>query len=183
MSQPLLPQSLLPLTAYLDSLTQRASVSKLRELLEDMDISCEQLSKFTQFNDTCYQRNLICEGPFYHLLAICWRSGQRSPIHNHAYSTCGLLVLEGVATETIFEHTPCGQVKAVFSHDLHTGHVCASQDADTHQVSNLQETGCDLVTLHIYSPPLLSMQMFSITGEESGVFTPMVAVHADGSGI
>ena len=31
-----------------------------------------------------------------------------------------------------------------------------------HQISNLQAGGADLVTLHIYSPPLLRMEMFSL---------------------
>ncbi len=50
--------------------------------------------------------------------------------------------------------------------ELTAGHVCASQDDDTHQVSNLQSQGQNLVTLHIYSPPLRAMQKFSITGGE-----------------
>ena len=47
----------------------------------------------------------------------------------------------------------------------------STQDTDTHQVSNLQPGGCNLVTLHIYSPPLKLMQKFSITGESAGVWT------------
>jgi cysteine dioxygenase len=71
-------------------------------------------------------------------------------------------VLRGVATETIFARAPNGMVLPLRSRDLPAGHTCASADADIHQVSNLQAGGADLVTLHVYSPPLLRMEMFSL---------------------
>ena len=58
-------------------------------------------------------------------------------------------------------------VVAERSHDLMAGDVCASADDDIHQVSNLQAGSADLVTLHIYSPPLLRMEVFSL--ETAGV--------------
>ncbi len=182
MNRTTLPPALSPLVEYLDGLTERASIGRLRELLDESGATLDDVAEFAQFSELGYSRNLVCEGPWYHLLVLCWRSGQRSPIHNHAASTCGLKVLTGVATETVFEPTPCGQMKAIRSTDLGTSMVCASQDADTHQVSNLQGPGDDLVTLHIYSPPLIEMDKFSITGESIQRYVPMMG-YADGGGI
>ena len=42
------------------------------------------------------------------------------------------------------------------------GETTASAEADTHQVSNLQAGNADLVTLHIYSPALTKMEVFSL---------------------
>ena len=42
------------------------------------------------------------------------------------------------------------------------GGICATEDADIHQVSNLADDGGDLVTLHVYSPPLLNMGTYSL---------------------
>ena len=122
-------------------------------------------------------------GEHYALGVVCWRSGQRRPIHIHAGSTCGVRILKGVATETIFETSPSGLIHAVKSLQRHEGDVCASQDADIHQVSNLQEAGKDLMTLHLYSPPLLRMDTFSLTDSHIGEFRPMVLEHDLGSGI
>lgn len=83
--------------------------------------------------------------------------------------------MQGVCTETVFGPSPCGQVVALYSKDLRDGHVTASQNSDTHQVSNLQGDGESLVTLHIYSPPLKAMRKYSITGEPSGSFAPGVS--------
>lgn len=183
MSVPTPPEKIRPLIRYLDGLTGRASIDRLRELLEQTDIAIEDLHGFVQFDDTHYRRNLVCLGQWYEILVICWQSGQRSPIHNHAKSTCGLKVLAGVCTETVFDHSPCGQVVALHSTHLTAGHICASQDTDTHQVSNLQPDGENLVTLHIYSPPLRSMERFSITGRQVEEWRPPVFEFAQGAGI
>ena len=177
-----IPDVLHPLVAYLDSLTERATIGKLHQLLTQSSVTLSDVSPYAIFSELGYARNLVCEGPWYHLLVLCWRSGQRSPIHNHAGSTCGLKILEGIATETLFEQTPCGQVKAVRSTEMAQGGICATQDADTHQVSNLQAPGQDLVTLHIYSPPLIKMDKFSLTGPQVEPYVPMMG-YADGGGI
>ena len=52
--------------------------------------------------------------------------------------------------------------------DYPVGTVIGSQDSDLHQVSNLQDGNLDLVTLHVYSPPLFRMGTYSITGRERG---------------
>ena len=164
--------ALKPLVEFLEGLSERAPLDQLADLLQQIDVTAETLSPYKIFGDKTYRRNLICEGEWYELLCICWRSGQRSPIHNHAGSTCGLRIIQGVCTETVFESTPSGQIKAVSSTDCATGHVCATQDEEVHQVSNLQEAGQDLVTLHIYSPPLKAMDTYSLFSSETEIYRP-----------
>ncbi len=167
-----IPNSFCELLNYLGSLNERASMDDLGGLLNGLEVTTEDLKSFSVFGKECYRRNLIQEGEWYELLCICWKSGQRSPIHNHAGSTCGLRIMKGVATETVFDETPSGQIKAVSSMDCGTGHVCCSQDEDIHQVSNLQAPGEDLMTLHIYSPALKAMDRFSLFHEEREVYVP-----------
>jgi len=171
------------LFSFLDKLKRRASVEELVDKLSSRAITVDDVAPWVRFSSTQYLRNLIHAGPMYHALTICWRSGQRSPIHNHAQSTCGVRVLKGTATETLFERAPGGLLKAVASNDLHAGEVTASMDDDTHQVSNLQAAGDDLVTLHVYSPPLLRMDTFSLTNARVGEFRPMVLEQSQGAGI
>ncbi len=172
-----------PLKSYLDGLTKRAGVNELRAHLEALDISIDDVQEFVRFKPDRYQRNLVCEGPMYQLLVMCWSSGQRSPIHNHAGSTCGVRVLSGIATETSFASSPSDLLKPVASFDHERGAISVSQDSDTHQISNLQVADEDLVTLHIYSPPLLRMDTFSLTERVVGEYRPMVVECIHGGGI
>lgn len=183
MTIPPWPNALQTLVTYLNMLTARTPVEDLRARLTNLDITVEDVSEWVRFGQGNYLRNLVCAGSFYHLLVLCWRSGQRSPIHNHAGSTCGLRILSGTATETTFATTPSSLVKAVGSKDWKPGDVSVAQDSFIHQLSNLQTAGTDLVTLHVYSPPLLRMDTYSLTDPAVGEFRPMILEHALGSGI
>ena len=171
LTQNSLPPVLGPLVGYLDQLTGRAALDELSRLLKESAVTLEDLRAFARFDSAHYRRNLVAEGPWYNLLVLCWSSGQRSPIHDHAQSACAFKVLTGVCSETAYGFSPCGQVYPLQTVDQPAGAIVATQDSDTHQVSNLQPAGHDLVTLHIYSPPLKLMQKFSITGESAGTWT------------
>ncbi len=122
-------------------------------------------------------------GRNYHALVLCWRAGQRSPIHDHKGSSCGVKVLQGTCTETLFDFTDQRYLIPTETRDLHEGHVCGSFDTDIHQVSNLQQAGSDLVTLHIYFPPLLKMGMYTLTSTEVTRFEDPVFEFTGGAGI
>jgi cysteine dioxygenase len=152
------------LFASLDRIDGQLPLSVILKWLQESDLTAERLVNYLVFRPEHYVRNLVHTGPEYQALVLCWRNGQRSPIHNHRGSNCGVKVLRGVATETTFARAPNGMVMAVGSRDLPPGHLCASADDDVHQISNLQAGGADLVTLHVYSPPLLRMEMFALDG-------------------
>jgi cysteine dioxygenase len=140
----------------------RLSLPAILHWIRHTDLSADDLAEYLVFRPDRYVRNLVHAGPAYQALLLCWRNGQRSPIHNHRGSNCGVKVLRGVATETVFAKAPNGMPYAVRSRDLPPGLTCATADDDMHQISNLQAGGADLVTLHVYSPPLLRMEVFSL---------------------
>ncbi|MEK6676192.1 MAG: cysteine dioxygenase family protein [Planctomycetota bacterium] len=178
-----LPPVLAPLVERLERLDRRARVNELEGWLHEFQITAKDVSLFVRFGEKNYLRNLVCAGEWFHLLVICWRSGQRSPIHNHAGSTCGVRVLRGTATETRFEFTASGLIRPTISHDMHEGEVVVSQDAEIHQISNLQARGEDLITLHIYSPPLVRMDSYSLTETAIQEYRPITHEFSMGDGI
>jgi cysteine dioxygenase len=166
---------------FLDRLPGRPSLQRLQDEVAELEID-DELDRFIRFSDLRYTRNLVRAGPEYHVLVLCWRNGQRSPIHDHAGSACCVRVLRGTLTETQFELAPNGHVKATFSRDLLPGSVIASEDEDIHQVSNLQAEDADLVSLHVYIPPLMQMQTYSLFDRSRGV-EPMFVEFGDAAGI
>jgi cysteine dioxygenase len=172
-----------PLSA-LERFTSRIDLPELERWLAATSVTFDDVKPFLRFHPDRYVRNLMHAGPAYQALVLCWRSGQRSPIHDHQGSSCAVKVLRGIATETQFEKTAAGLVYAVGSRQLATGSSCATQDDDIHQMSNLQPAGEDLVTLHIYSPPLLTMNMFSILDAKvTQFFDPINDEFVGGAGI
>ena len=161
-------RSLDDLFDYLDRLNDKAQLNELTAILADVEVCCDDVAEFIRFSDKRYARNSFRAGPWYHAWVMCWKNGQRSPIHDHKGSSCGVRVLRGVLTETFFEFAPNGHVKASFSRDLTPGGVCGSEDTDLHQISNLQARMADLVTLHVYSPPLVKMGTYSLEDATRG---------------
>src|SRR5438128_7627435 len=132
---------------YLDGLQSGAALAELLAHVEALAIDGDDVAKFIRFSDRQYMRNLVRAGPWYHVWVLCWKNGQRSPIHDHAGSCCAVRVLRGTPTVTSFAFAPNGHVKATGSEDFPPGSVLGNQDADVHQVSNLQAGDADVVTL------------------------------------
>jgi cysteine dioxygenase len=170
------------LFAYLDQLDERAPLEELTCELKELDVNCAELAEFIRFSERGYMRNLVRAGTWYNVLVLCWKNGQRSPIHDHAGSSCGVRVLRGTATETLFEYAPNGHVWATTSRRHAPGSVVGSQDSDMHQISNLQAGDADLVTLHVYTPPLMWMGTYSLTDRTRGQ-EPMFIEFYDAAGI
>lgn len=167
----------------LDRLDGRVPLELLVERLKRLAVDAGQLEPFVRFGDETYRRNLLHAGRGYHALILCWRAGQRSPIHDHRGSSCAVRVLRGTCTETIFERTAAGHIYPTETRHLPAGHCCGSQDADIHQISNLAADGEGLVTLHVYSPPLMVMGQYSLTAPTREEFTEPVFEFAEGAGI
>ena len=167
----------------LDRYKGQIPLTDIMAWLEATDITFADVSGYLRFHPNHYVRNLIHSGPGYQTLVLCWRSGQRSPIHDHTGSTCGVKIIRGVATETVFEFAANEMIYPTTSRFLEEGAICGSEDSDMHQVSNLQP-GADLVTLHIYSPPLLSMNTYSLVNRSVSRFVdPVNMEFVGGAGI
>ncbi|MGI9013491.1 MAG: cysteine dioxygenase [Phycisphaerales bacterium] len=147
---------------YLDSLTDRADLDVLEQLLREIDVSRCDLDPSCAFCDERYQRNIIKESAWYELVCLCWKSGQRTPIHDHRGSSCAFKVIENAATEIRFEKSPSGLLCSSGTFVATPGYICASHDEDIHQVLNANPPGEDVITLHIYSPPLKNYRRYSL---------------------
>ena len=169
--------------AFMDRYPERVPLDELERKLRELDITYDDVREYARFADDGYQRNLMHEGPGYHALVLCWKNGQRSPIHDHRGSSCGVRVLKGIATETLFTLGTDGLVSPTTTRELPEGAVCGSQDDDIHQVSNLQPGDADLVTLHVYSPPLYVMDTYSPTQAIRTEWTDPIFEFAAGAGI
>jgi cysteine dioxygenase len=134
----------------------------IRSGLARLSLDRDALRGCVHFNERTYQRNLIHHTANCEILVLCWRSGQRSPIHDHGESACGVLVVEGMATETSFLGDGTGKMIVSRSRRMPVGSIVVSRGSDIHQVANLENPGADLISLHVYSPRLAASRYFRI---------------------
>jgi cysteine dioxygenase len=168
------------LIGYLDTLKGRADLRKLNEMLAGIDVRRCDIAPCCGFGQAGYKRNTICESPFYELLALCWRSGDRTPIHDHQGVSCAFKVVEGVGTEIRFQVTPSGLICPVAMIPMSPGYICSADDPDIHQVANMQAAGSDLITLHIYSPPIKTMNTYEFASPVTAEVAASYMVPATG---
>ena len=96
-------RTLAALADRLLSLTARPALSEINAWVRAVRLDRAELEPFVQFKETCYSRRRVVRGEHAELIVICWRPGQRTPIHDHDGSVGTVRVCEGVMWETIFE--------------------------------------------------------------------------------
>jgi len=137
--------------------------AELVQALKAIDLERADLAGALIFANRTYRRIAIRRRAHYEALVLCWKSGQRSPIHNHSGSSCVVRVIEGRATETRFVASPCGRLVPQWSRGFPAGTVTGCMDGGMiHQMANLEPPGEDLITLHVYSPPPLHWKYYSL---------------------
>jgi len=163
------------LIQYLDSLSAPADLSTLRRLLGELDVTADDLAPYVHFDNDHYARNKISQSRWYELVCLCWAPEQRTPIHDHRASSCAFLVVQGAPTEVLYELGADGKIAGhseSFRRD--PGYICAAWDADIHEVSN--PTDHPSITLHIYSPALTEVHIYSRQTGEAELWSPQVQV-------
>lgn len=88
-------------------------------------------------------------------------------IHDHEHCGCGFLVVAGTAVETRYARAADGLLRKIDTKHHLPGTVRVSFDADIHRMGN-DHAADGLVTLHIYSPPLLEANTYEEGSRETG---------------
>jgi cysteine dioxygenase len=145
---------LFTLVRDLESQTSVPSLAKIYNWLETAEISAEELHPYIGFKEGNYWRHRVCRNEFVEMLVLCWRPGQRTPIHDHNGSHGGVRIYEGMLWETIFSFDPVRGLEYKSACERVPGSVTGSDIPDIHQLGNPDVSGQDLITIHVYAPPL-----------------------------
>ncbi len=146
----------------------RPSFEELNAMLAGVEVGADELRPYVSFKEGTYARHRVHLGEHAELLVLCWRPGQRTPIHDHAGSFGVVRVLRGVMWETLFEMGADEEgLRYDSAREWMPGCVTGADVPDIHQLGNPDVSGQDLVTLHIYSPPLASLNVYKVGRKES----------------
>lgn len=145
------------------------SEGDIKHLLLKINSSLGEITNLAKFSEQNYHRERILIDTNMEVLILGWLNGQRSKIHDHIGSTCGVLVLQGEAIETTFRKTDNNHIYATGSCFYKQGDITTGQDEDIHQISNLASNASSLVTLHIYSPPINEFNCYQLTSQKKEV--------------
>jgi len=152
--------SLPTLIGLLDAEAPNMGERRMREILQRVFITDQEMERYGCFREDRYSRNSVYKNEKFEILLICWKSGQRSLIHDHGGSLGGVRIVRGLLTETLFTVAPNGMIKAISSSDYAASDIQIEEPTTIHQVSNLQPETNHAISVHIYMPPLQQMNIY-----------------------
>lgn len=164
--------SFIELADKLGSLTEVPSLPYLNELVERTNISEEEVLPYLGFKEGNYSRHRVIKNEFVEMLVLCWKPGQRTPIHDHNGSHGAVFVHEGVLWETTFEYDIETGLNYQSHRELRAGGLTGSEIPDIHQLGNPDVSGRDLITIHIYAPPLGVLKTYKLGSASIEQYTP-----------
>jgi cysteine dioxygenase len=169
------------LTETICALSRPPTFTDLNDLLYRVEVTQDDLRPFLFFKQGTYARHRVLRNEFAELLVLCWKPGQRTPIHDHNGSYGAVRVCEGVMWETIFALNDEHKLYYQRAREWNAREVTAADIPDIHQLGNPEISGQDLVTLHLYAPPLGVLNTYKVGSREVGHYSPNEFM--DGAGI
>ena len=164
--------SLKDLADTLSGQTSVPSLPALNALVERTTISPDELKPYLGFKTGNYSRHRVMKNEFVEMLVLCWKPGQRTPIHDHNGSHGAVFVQEGILWETTFDYETEAGLTYKSHRELRAGGLTGSEIPDIHQLGNPDVSGRDLVTIHIYAPPLGVLKTYKLGSSTIDLYTP-----------
>lgn len=132
-------------------------------------VRAESLRPYLLFSPASYTRNLIFKDERFELLAIGWEGGQASRVHNHREQQCWMAVPIGKLRNQNYRVVERNPAKKTCRLEESTAFMITpespaevDQEEPVHQVQNLAEFGQRAVSLHIYSKPFDTCEVYSL---------------------
>jgi len=148
---------------------ERFTHAEVLEYLRADPVDPATLHPYTYFCREKYTRNLILRTPLFELIAICWEVGQVSAIHNHRGQSCWMAIAYGkvqVQNFRLVRHDAAAltcelEPTSRFLIDAATpGEV--DPEEPIHLVANPVAFGSRAVTLHVYSRPFDTCEVYDL---------------------
>jgi len=155
--------------------------ARMQDILNRLAVTAKEVQPHALFSEKRYARNLVYKDREFEIMIMCWKAGQRSSIHDHAGSLGGIRILQGELTECLFERAANGMIKSLSSADYAIEDTRVEETSLVHQISNLQAENGTTVSVHIYIPPLVRMNVYSL--EDPAVRNILPQYFSLGSGI
>jgi cysteine dioxygenase len=166
------PASMQSLIIKLESTDSAPSLAQIYEWLETAEPSPADLQPYLGFKEGNYWRHRVCRNEFVEMLVLCWRPGQRTPIHDHNGSHGGVKICQGILWETTFSFNTVTGLEYQGAREHKADSVTGSDVPDIHQLGNPDVSGQDLITLHVYAPPLGVLHTYKPGSAKIDLYVP-----------
>ena len=156
----------------LQNQTTPPSLEQITTWLSTTEITPSDLQPYLGFKEGNYWRHRVCRNEAIEMLVICWRPGQKTPIHDHNGSHGVVKVQQGLMWETMFTYDETRGLRYQSARECPTGEITGAGVPDIHQLGNPDVSGQDLITIHVYAPPLGVLKTYKVGSANVDLYTP-----------
>jgi cysteine dioxygenase len=143
------------------------TLENVQEYIVSHAVRPETLDKYLFFSKGNYTRNLIFKNEVFECMTICWEVGQASRIHNHRDQNCWMSAPIGRLRIQNFRvderdpgHGTCRIVPTEIYEMNASNPVHVNPLEPVHQVLNLREFKQRAVSIHVYSKPFDTCEVY-----------------------
>jgi len=151
----------------LEALPEDDFVRAATGYVQGVSLDPASLEPYAFFVDNCYTRNLIFKNDVFEVLALCWQPGHVSSIHNHRDQDCWMVMAEGELENQNYrvhdrdEAAGTCRLEPSVTYRIAPGQpLTVDEDEPVHQVRNLPEFGSRAISIHIYSRPFSTCEVY-----------------------
>ena len=156
----------------LNAQTSPPALAQLHSWLASVEIFDHDLKPYIGFKEGNYWRHRVCRNEAVEMLVICWRPGQKTPIHDHNGSHGVVRVQQGLLWETNFAFDSEQGLSYDTGRECSAGTITGADKPDIHQLGNPDVSGQDLITIHVYAPPLGVLKTYKVGSSQVDLYTP-----------
>jgi cysteine dioxygenase len=160
------------LVRRLNDQTSPPSLEELSSWLANVQIEPEDVQPYVAFKDGNYWRHCVCRNAAVEMLVLCWRPGHKTPIHDHNGSHGVVRVHAGTLSERIYKYDPEKGLSEESGRLCQVGEVTGTGIPDIHRLGNAEDSGQDLITVHVYAPPLGVLKTYKVGSPQIDLYTP-----------
>lgn len=148
------------------------ALDDLNSWLTNVRITADDLEPYVAFKEGNYWRHRVCRNDAVEMLVLCWRPGHKTPIHDHNGSHGVVKVHAGLLRESIYKYDEINGLCDDSERDCPVGEVTGAGVPDIHRLGNPENSGQDLITVHVYAPPLGVLKTYKVGSPQIDLYTP-----------
>lgn len=136
------------------------SITELKSALLQLHLTLDDLAQLPEpSKGKPYNRKLLYKNEEVELLVMNWSQLECAP-HDHGNSHGWIQVLSGTSLNSVYEVNGNGLPSELFHEYHHKGRYFYAPKKAIHKMQASNNT--DLVTLHLYSPPITGMIVYDL---------------------
>ena len=148
------------------------ALEDINSWLQNVRITDDDIKPYVGFKEANYWRHRVCRNDAVEMLVLCWRAGHKTPIHDHNGSHGVVKVHAGVLRECIYKYDATKGLCDDSDRQCQTGEVTGAGVPDIHRLGNPEDSGQDLITVHVYAPPLGVLKTYKVGSPQIDLYIP-----------